>query len=204
MTALVSDEARAVFVHVQKTGGQTLSHLLVGALPDARQPIRESLKHPPLQQILSRHPEVRGYWIFGFVRNPWARLLSWHSRIMARTEEEQARHRLWGIVHAEYPSFEDFVLGGLDDDRLAQLSRPQASFLRTTTRVADFVGRQETFDADVRAIFARLSLPLPGDLPEVNASGSKARDYRDAYSSAAREKVATVFERDVAAFGYEF
>lgn len=204
VTALLSAHARVIFVHVQKTGGQSIDQILRDALPDAHQPGNASLRHPRLQQILNKHPEARTYWIFGFVRNPWDRLLSWHSRILQRTEAEREAHKPWRVVQDEYPQFEKFVLRGLDDDRLSYLRQPQVSYLRTRTRVADYVGRQEAFDTDVRAVCARLRIDPPAELPHVNDSDHRRPAYRDVYTPAARDRVAQVFAPDVAAFGYEY
>ena len=78
----------------------------------------------------------------------------------------------------------------------------QLSYLQSKGRVADFIGRQETFDADMRAVIARIGLE-PAEVGRVNAAPEPGR-YRDAYTPATRDKVAQVFRRDLRAFGYEF
>ena len=70
----ISDSKRVVFVHLPKTGGASLEAVL-DSIPDSRGPKKR--RHDTLAQILETEPEVSSYWIFGFVRNPWARMLSW-------------------------------------------------------------------------------------------------------------------------------
>src|SRR5688500_7273083 len=72
---IVSDSARVLFVHVQKTGGLTVQDLLRQALPDAT-PVQGlgGGRHAGLGAALKVRPELRDFYIFGFVRNPWARM----------------------------------------------------------------------------------------------------------------------------------
>ncbi|MCW2764696.1 MAG: Sulfotransferase family protein, partial [Nocardioides sp.] len=57
-----------------------MTRLLKEQLGDAE--VRHVAKrHSPLELILAREPELTQYWIFGFVRNPWDRMVSWWSMI---------------------------------------------------------------------------------------------------------------------------
>ena len=78
---LVSDAHRMVFVHVQKTGGVTVSKVLEDLVPDLRQVPERGIRHTTLAQGLQREPELASYWTFGFVRNPWSRLVSWWAMV---------------------------------------------------------------------------------------------------------------------------
>lgn len=201
---IVSRQSRLLFVHVQKTGGSTIARMLREALPDAVEPGGPNSRHIRLPKILNEWPETSDYWTFGFVRNPWARLLSWHSMVLRDHQSVARINPLWRIVPDEYQSFDDFILRGLDDDRLPMLRRPQISYLHSRNRIADFIGRQESFDVDMRAVFARIGVEPPAEVARDNANPSPPGDYRDAYTAAARDKVGDVFERDVRSFGYTF
>ena len=209
---MVSHEARVVFVHVQKTGGSTIDAYLRAALPDGGGVNADGGgRHARLRRILNNNPDLTHYWIFGFVRNPWARLLSWHSMILRRRDEAAAGDRstrrrirkngIWRAVIRDYPDFEDFVLRGLDE--IPTVGWPQVSYLQSRNRIADFIGRQETFDADMRAVLARIGLEVPTEFSRTNAAPAQ-HDYRDAYTQAMTDKVAQVFRRDLRAFAYEF
>lgn len=210
-SVIVSHSARVLFVHVQKTGGSTVDRLLTEHLPDA-EPVRglPDGRHARLGAALRAHPELADYWIFGFVRNPWARLWSWHSMILRRGEAAAAgnaevaayiaRTKFWGRVLRDFPDFETFVLDGTRE--LRRLGTPQIQFLSYQDRQADFIGRTERLDEDVRSILDRWGLEAPPSIPRRNAGPS--RDYREQYTPAMRARVAEVFARDIELFDYEF
>jgi hypothetical protein len=188
-----------LFVHVQKTGGSSVEVFLDRALDDVED--FPSEKHHTLAQLLRKHPEFRSYWIFGFVRNPWARVASWWAMILRVREEHPenlAANPFWEEA-AKLDDFEDFVLRGTD--QFDRMRRPQVTYLTTPTRRADFVGRTETFEADLRAVAARLDVPFT-EVPRENVSSSY--DWREWYTPAAHDRVAEIFRRDVDTFGYSF
>jgi len=152
---LISDDRRMLFVHVAKTGGASVEQLLREACPDARTVGKQ--RHARLQRILRHEPGLVDYWSFGFVRNPWARMVSWYSMIdtwnhrwgpaSGRPQEGQwgstrDGNPLWRAV-AAYADFDEFVLRGTaEHDRLAM---PQVDYLVGEDHRVDFVGRTDRF-----------------------------------------------------------
>lgn len=204
----VSDSHKLVFVHVQKTGGVTVETVLDKVLPDARSQSNE--RHDTLAKILRREPELKHYWVVGFVRNPWARMWSWYAMIRNAAEQHAKgaqsketrqidRNRFWQSV-ASYPDFETFIQQGPEDHERLRL--PQHSYLTTRTRRADFIGRTETFEADMRAVLARIGVPWDGELPHKNRG--VAPSYRDHYTPEMRDRVGEIFAKDIKIFGYDF
>ena len=132
-----------LFVHIPKTGGASVEQLLREACPDARTVGKQ--RHARLQRILRHEPGLADYFSFGFVRNPWSRMVSWYSMIdtwnhrwgpaSGRPQEGQwgstrDGNPLWRAV-AAYADFEEFVLRGTaEHDRLAM---PQVDYLSATT-----------------------------------------------------------------------
>lgn len=201
----VSDTHRMLFVHVQKTGGSSLDAMLESNIPDLRKAGRLTDRHATLSRILKAEPELRHYWTFGFVRNPWDRMVSWWSMIQEAKEQGDERLQTlarWRLM-AGYPDFETFVMRGPEDD--VAFRRPQYKMLTTRTRRADFIGRQETYADDVRAVFARLGLPVPDEERIERRNVSPDREpYRALYTTELRDRVAKLFRRDIEVFGYEF
>ncbi|MAY95239.1 MAG: hypothetical protein CMH84_01685 [Nocardioides sp.] len=208
---MVSHERRVLFVHVQKTGGSTIDRMLEEAIPDVSylQGLRGG-RHARLAPALKAHPELKEDFIFGFVRNPWARMYSWYA-MMRRAEvqaaegnqkaaKQLAKNRLWKRVLPNYPDFESFVLRGPDEQR--ELRRAQITYLRGQGRRADFIGRQENFDADLQKVWERIGLEWPGESLKVNTGPTS--DYRQHYTDEMRDKVAEVFAKDLKRFKYEF
>jgi hypothetical protein len=206
---LISDDRRFLFVHVQKTGGSTIDNSLTAALGDVRR-IPEAHRHAPLSDLLALEPELTSYWIVGFVRNPWARLLSWW-RMMERFREgaqngnerhitHLKRNKFVSAVLDAHPDFESFVLRATDEH--PRLRMPQVDYLTSAGRRADFIGRQETLEDDLHQVYDQLQLPW-SPLASVNISPGQL-DYHDVYSPAGRKRVAELFEADLRAFDYEF
>lgn len=207
---IVSHSTKILAIHIQKTGGTSLNSLLRTSLPDAAH-LEGLRRHATLRQALAAHPEVADYWIFGFVRNPWTRMLSWYQMIK-RAESDLAEgvdsdlaqqlpsSPFWNRVLASYPDFESFVMRGTEE--IPQLRRPQIRYLRAPGREADFIGRQETYDEDVRRVLDRIGLEAPVAIPHKNAGPT--RDHRDAYTRQSRRRVGQVFRRDIRRFDYSF
>jgi len=210
---IVSHERRLLFAHVQKTGGSSVDRLLEAHLPDAtRVQGLPGSRHAKLRAALRHHPEYRDYFVLGFVRNPWARLLSWHAMVMRRAaaaergrresvvERFEANH-FWRTVAAEYADFEQFVLRGTHD--IPRVASPQLDWLRAGGRQADFIGRTEHLADDLAEAMRRVGVDLPPDALERRNAGPPT-DYRGAYTPAMRDRVAEVFADDIEAFGYRF
>jgi hypothetical protein len=208
---IVSHEARALFVHVQKTGGSTLQTVLLERLPGAESVTGlPGAKHAHLGAALDAHPELAAYWTFGFVRNPWARLWSWWSMIERRRAQRDEGHAwavrrvannpFWSGVIEELPDFEAFVMVG--PERFARLRAPQLAYLQAGDRRADLIGRTESFTADLARVCERLGVEPPPEDTRRNAGPSSS--YREHYTPAMRDQVARLYRPDLDEFGYEF
>ncbi len=201
----VSDSKRVVFVHLPKTGGATLESVL-DTIPDIRR--NPKSRHDTLSAILEREPGLTDYWIFGFVRNPWARMVSWWSMIDVAQKAADDGDESQRVKFEQYPlwrktqgyDFETFILRGMDE--VQRLRLPQIEILTAGDRVADFMGRTENYFDDVNKVRAKLGLPVEAELPHKHR-GSHG-PYRDYYTPKTRDKVAEVFKPDLDAFGYEF
>ena len=137
---LISDSHRFLFVHVQKTGGSTIDNGLTAALGDVRR-IPAANRHAPLDRLIQLEPDLATYWTAGFVRNPWARMLSWW-RMMERFREGAAqgidrhvdhlqRNRFIASILEAHPDFESFVMHAPDEHPGCASRRSPSS---TTTR----------------------------------------------------------------------
>jgi hypothetical protein len=208
---LISDAHRMLFIHIPKTGGASVEQLLREACPDARTVGKQ--RHARLQRILRHEPGLADYFSFGFVRNPWSRMVSWYSMIdtwnhrwgpaSGRPQDGQwgstrDGNPLWRAV-AGYADFDEFVLRGtVEHDRLAM---PQVDYLVGDGHRADFIGRTEHLAEDVATLQRELDLP-PIELPHRNARSSGS--WRDLYTPATRDRIGEVYAKDVAEFGYRF
>jgi hypothetical protein len=207
----VSDSSKVLFIHVPKTGGSTIDGMFDREVEDARR-VEKCARHAPYARMLAAEPGLADYWSFGFVRNPWARMVSWWSMIGAVFEkvdagDPQALRKIENYPKAWLPEgefrhdFDRFVLEGTE--KIGKVGRPQSKTLsRADGSLADFVGRLENFDHDFNVVREHLGLKPLDVVPRRNKS--KHGDYRDYYNDVTRRKVAEVYARDIDLFGYTF
>jgi hypothetical protein len=227
---MICREFNCLYVHIPKTGGQSVEQFFMNRLGldwDADREVlllqanedpsrgTEKLAHLSASEYvdgayLSRE-DFSGFFKFSFVRNPWSRILS--------------EYRYRNYFH--HRSFRDFVLNKLPepgwDDQYRHVM-PQYDMLhdRDGNLLVDFVGRFESLQQDFDRVAKILGLDDPA-LPHRNKSDKKSRDLRrkirnilyvngenrlhsmaDFYDDETREAVAHYYRKDIETFGYEF
>ena len=208
MSSRVNVDRKAIFVHVPKNAGTSITKAL-RQTGEYKSPPYVSVDHD--FEMGWKDGEVRrvvraigsDLWnecfTFAFVRNPWDRLVSgW------QFTRQRGKHDL---------TFAEFVkdLPSLDTaqepDALERAisthwhAMPQSDHLVVDGVVAvDFVGHVETLDEDWRAISARIG--CEGAIPRANTSDRG--EYRAYYTDDLRAIVDDRFRVDAATFGYTF
>jgi len=156
-----------------------------------------------------------GFFRFGFVRNPWDRLVSCYrdkirnevdgyTRFTIRPGVANCLARLDSFVAGM--SFDAFVdaVAAIPDSEADEHFRSQHTFLtnRKGEPTADFVGRYERLADDFKIVRERTGLPEI-ELPRLQAA-RRAAQYAPYYTPRTREVVADRFRKDIEMFGYEF
>ena len=195
------DEHQAIFVHVPKTAGTSVTDTMG---------YREALHISIARYAAFDLDRCRRYFKFCFVRNPWDRLYSAFTYLRdpsigpnrsVDTEWAEANLRRFG-------SFEEFVLALEKRGNRARLLRyihfrPQLRWIRlpgATMPFMDFIGRFEKLEEDFESLSSRLS--IRGTLARHRVQDKTP--YREVYSHRMREIVATVYREDIALLGYSF
>ena len=136
------------------------------------------------------------YYKFGFVRNPWDRVVS----LYQRNEGIQMRGKF---------SFEEFVEWiQLSSDTCVHPSphRFQVDWFKDKNGkvVVDFIGRFEKLNRDWERIASRLE--VRGKLPHMQLNPCKKQGvhYSSFYNRRTRQLVHEKFKEDIDYFGYEF
>ncbi|MCX7096477.1 MAG: sulfotransferase family 2 domain-containing protein [Methylococcales bacterium] len=216
---LISHKYRIIFVHIQRTGGNSIRQLLNGMDAAAVQELpiaagKNRLKHCFVSDIYaSIEPSVfLSYTKFAVVRNPFDRLFSWYSMFkhntIAKSEiaggverTAQLGNAVEAAVAPYLDSFDSFL--SLPNSGLFErFYFNQLDYLQVDGKLAvDHVLRFENLTDDFNALAK--TLDLPGQLPAVNQS-IRQQDYRKAYNQDAEQLVANRFSRDLDFFSYSF
>lgn len=169
-----------VFIHVPRTGGMSITEALGGRLEGV--PL-----HLPRSHIKTEAPT------FGFVRNPWQRMVSLYRflTMKGRTDGEP---------------FDEWLTKGeswLDED--VKFKRPLEPLQRRPClwwlEGCTHIGMFERLDEDLKRIANSIGFDA-GDLPKHNATvgGDWRREYVEGSIAFVREH----FAADIEAFGYTF
>jgi len=210
---------RAIYISVPKvacTSFKSAFAQLLGLRLDKAHGDPHRLWFPSPVPIESLHSILYpGFLRFGFVRNPWDRLVSCY-RDKIRNEVEGFTHftirpgvanclaRFDAFV-ADMP-FDAFVdaVASIPDSEADEHFRSQHTFLtnRKGELSADFVGRYERLAEDFKIVRDRTGLPEI-ELRRLQAARSVAK-YAPYYTPRTQRVVADRYRRDVEMFGYEF
>lgn len=191
---------RTLFVHIPKTAGVSIATALYGNLGGGHIPYR-------LYEMLFARSELASLFSFAFVRNPWDRLFSAYTFLKAGGMNEQDKS--WGRTHlACIDDFHTFVTSWLNSRNAYSYHHfvPQFEYLIDAHGKigVDFVGRFEALHTDLREIILRAGLNASMTLDRQNKSEKKHFAYKQAYDARSAAVVATVYERDIELFRYEF
>jgi chondroitin 4-sulfotransferase 11 len=189
-----ADQHQCIFIHIPKAAGTSVALTLFD----------RNSRHVPWHEYYSANPhKFARYYKFTFVRNPWDRLVSSYMFLQkGGMNDADAR---WAARYLKpFASFEDFVLDGIQQPEIHSWVHflPQSHFVCDVHGKCqmDFVGKFENLADDFAVVAAKLGCQR--QLAKVNVG---QRDhYRQYYSEATRAKVAQVYTRDIACFGYEF
>ncbi len=208
----LSHKHKTILVHVPKTAGTSMEYVLgmhgpvhdVGMRQGAGRSVRSEhnlfgsdRQHYTALQLRQKLGKTlfEQYFVFAFVRNPWARVVSdaaWANGASLKKKEPLTQ-----------ANFEHYV------QRLQRMNINQRSHTRPQYRyvcdrdgksIVDFVGHYEKLDEDWAQVCARLNIQKA--LPQRMQSTHHA--YRQYYTPQTRAIVARLYAKDIALFGYTF
>jgi chondroitin 4-sulfotransferase 11 len=156
-----------------------------------------------------------GVFTFGFVRNPWDRLVScYRDKIRGEVDGYTCFTIRPGVADclARFDAFvagmpfDEFVIAvaSIGDEDADSHFRSQYTFL-TNVRgelAVDFVGRYENLSSDFQSVQQTVAMPAV-ELPRVQVA-RPANRYVEYYTAATRSLVGNRFHKDIELFGYEF
>lgn len=205
--AVVSHKYKFLFIGVPKAATQTF---LNSFYLDSN--IRKSYevdlieKRPTCHTAYELYPD---YTSFTLVRNPWARALSCYNSKIRDTHPLKAARilSLYKNLHSDM-SFLDFTRWLLTDEGRDDIADrhwlSQYHFLtdKTGKICCQNIGRYETMEQDVQAIFDKIGLPETNLKTRAFKSGASA--YQEIYCEEAKENIAKRYKKDIELLEYKF
>jgi len=186
----ISETKKFVWFRVAKIGTRTIYEHLKESRTDL------SLEHP--YNVLYAPRLYKDYFKFGFVRNPWDRIVStWHNKVVEENYFKFNDIELKRMRH--FNNFVDYVLT-LDIEKCNNHFRSQCALIDLNE--IDYLGRYESFEDNLRYVLSRIGIK-PDRLLWKNKSNRK-KDYRSYYNNALKDKVYQIYQKDIDIFGYQF
>ncbi len=199
---MISLKYHCVFVKIPKTAGTSVAIALqCQSLGKPHRNIRE-LRDLIHAMPASADPEkgdprrfYTDFYKFGFVRNPWSRVVS----LYLRREGIQMRNRM------SFEQFVNWIQNASDTCVHPSVHRNQRDWFLNAEgeNAVDFVGKFENLDAD----FGHLATHLGAQhiqLPHKRKNQKYRKHYTEYFTAETREMVADKFSVDIKAFGYTF
>ena len=190
---ILSHSKKFVFIHVHRTGGTSLTNLLLKQVPDLQ---LDKTQHRTIRTLGSTFIEEHlEFEIFGFTRNPWSRMLSWYF----------LKHRLEPLsLEGEKKRFEHYLENDLAlKGQSNQFSYNTLDYFRNQkgAPVKANIYRYEAFESEIERLCENYDISFD-PIEKLNSSGMQ--DYRLYYTSMSKQLIAEKCKKDIAYFKYQF
>ena len=200
---MISFQKRFLFVHVPRTGGNSIQSILKDYSEDEivalrgeqdgverfglRNPKYKLKKHSTLAEYRAAlgEEQFRSLYKFTCVRNPWDRMISYYFRPTRRANRWDPKE-FKKMVLKTLPLTDYLRLGKDDEDPFGNV---------------DYIMRFENLSEDFRSVCAILDVPA-ATLPQYNRSSRE--DYSKYYDDQLRELVRERFAAEIERFRYAF
>lgn len=190
---MISHTHRCIFVKVPKTAGTSVAVALgCEHVERPHRNIREIRHALESDAKLARCTDE--YFKFGFVRNPWDRVVSLYFRKEGQTVGDQM----------PFDAFVDWIEYASDTCIHPSRHRYQLDWFRSDDGdiAVDFIGKFENLERDFEYVCRRIGADAV--LPHLRHNPARQRHYTDYYSPRTRDVIAKKFAVDIENFGYRF
>ena len=216
---MIDHDKKIIFIHIPKCAGTSVENIFnvdrflsgrsggnidmfIGPNrdPNNGMPFGFQMQHGTMLEIQKYHPNnLRNYFKFTFVRNPWSRLVSeYFWRINSKPHKE---------LFIKKMNFKSFAcnISVIEKKGLGYYThlRSQHSFTHDNNgkNMMDFIGKTENFQQDFNKVCDKIGIPRQ-QLPHENKN--KHKHYTEYYDDETREIVAEKYARDIELFDYKF
>ena len=187
-----------IFVHNPKAAGRSIRTAL-----DYDEPLPCPVSHVPLYAI----DDHEKYFSFGFVRNPWDRLVSYYSYLCQRPNEGKdnySRKQVKSLGFNKWLINSRMLLFGDDhpDVNINKMKSVQARSQMWWLEGCDFIGQFENLNEDLKQAAYWGGFEIKNPLKNLNLT--KHNHYTQYYDQNSVNFVKKYFEEDIDRFGYKY
>lgn len=211
---MISHKHKFVFVHIPKTAGSSIQvtlekntdcKKLKGGFLDSE--LKTCPFCPPPWCEMHRpfyllNEEIKKYYSFGFVRNPWDLMVSSFHWWLKSKRPNWVRSGMQNLL--KEVNFDNFIRSDMKHflNQMDHKNYGQMFWLIDKGIVGvNFIGRFENLQEDFNTACDKIGIPRH-ELPHANKS--KHKHYTEYYDDETREIIAKKFAKDIEYFGYEF
>lgn len=199
---LVDDNHKFVFIHIPKTGGVSIGHMV------HRDTIKKVL--PPHSKLsyfrdnVPNYSDYDGYFKFAVVRNPFDWILSHYYQLKGTKwigDRTFSQFAVWFISHDTPDAIKARSFYGI---HYKNRCPPQSDYI---SHDIDFIGRYESFELTAQMIHEKIFHSKPLIIPWSGRcrqkQGRKPTNYMEHYDSKTEKFVRQFFSEDFERFGYD-
>ncbi len=200
---IISSIYKFCFFHIPKGAGTSISWNLVHHCAG----FHRKEKHDSYSKAVEIYPEIKDYFTFAFVRNPFTRLVSWWNYLRTRPKKEKPSHGRIQLFLKRNPTFSHFI-HSLKEPRLVNggqslyFQKPQFDYLSFNGKVAvNFVGKVDDIVEDWNKICDKFRWKH-SELPWRKKNPVEVNDYQEYFDKELTKIVLSHFKKDFKEFGY--
>lgn len=190
---IISHKLKIIFIHVHRTGGTTFTNILRKNLVDNLEILTQHTNAKSINPTFLE--KYYDYYIFGFTRNPWDRILSWYSLIHLNNQKSLAeeRKRFEEFIENDYAS--DFTTPFFHYNSLDYFTNKKGEL------IVDKIFHYKNLEDEIGVLLNKFNLPLT-EITVVNETPEK--NYKDYYTDKSRSLIAQKCKNDIQYFNYNF
>lgn len=205
---MISNKYKCIHVHIPKCAGTSITRTLFN---------RRDRHLTALQYKTLLGASYEDYFAFAFVRNPWDRMVSFHTMCLRSNGPahkkllQQCTNMFGTTLFSDWVRFVQWVnndpnttLGHSGLDSTLELS-PQYLWLTDDSGniLVDFIGRFEQLLTDFNKVCRKLDMPDKQNTLRRLNTGDRGK-YSSYYDSETRDIIGDVFKIDCEKFDYSF
>lgn len=214
----ISNKYKYIYFETPKVGCSTIKKTLqklevedISKLPEDvhAKHISPLLSPLDLEDSFDHYLNNKEYFKFAFVRNPYTRVLSGYlDKIVTNQVAKKKILPSFGLKPTDELSFLEFlqILKNQSFDEMNPHWRPQHILLGAENINLDFIGKQETFDNDLKKILAIIHNENPdenqiiNEIPHAVGANSKLEKYLTPITA---KLIDDIYEKDFLLYGYK-